>query len=114
MFFSGGSTSKETVNHLEDVYAASSASVWQVQCTGCGGEVIPDERCVTPDAYRCPACHTPVDWQTGRWIAGNPQSLWGQGFWLRSAMRAAIGRSTARTSRPCARSIESWLSHEPL
>ena len=75
-------TSKETVNHLEDVYAASSASVWQVQCTGCGGEVIPDERCVTPDAYRCPACHTPVDWQTGRWIAGNPQSLWGQGFWL--------------------------------
>lgn len=75
-------TSKAITNHLEDVFAASSACAWAAACAGCGRDVMPDETSIGPEGYWCPACHSPIDWQTGRWVAQNPHSQWGHGFWI--------------------------------
>lgn len=75
-------TSKEVTNHLEDAFARSTACAWTVRCGGCGTDVVPDQKCIGPDHYRCPRCETPVDWLRGRWVATNPHSTWGEGFWL--------------------------------
>jgi hypothetical protein len=75
-------TPKEVTNHLEDTFARSSACAWTVQCEGCSAEVVPDQKCVGPDHYRCPRCERPIDWLRGRWVATNPHSTWGAGFWL--------------------------------
>lgn len=75
-------TPKEVTNHLEDAFALSTARVWMVRCDACGTEVLPDERSIGPDFYCCSGCRRPIDWRRGQWVATNPHSAWGEGFWL--------------------------------
>lgn len=75
-------TPKEVTNHLEDAFARSNAKVWMVRCDACGTEVLPDERAIGPDFYCCSGCQQPIDWRRGQWVATNPHSTWGEGFWL--------------------------------
>lgn len=75
-------TPKEVTNHLEDAFALSTAQAWMVRCDACGTEVVPDETSIGPDYYCCSACQQPIDWRRGQWVARNPQSTWGEGFWL--------------------------------
>ena len=75
-------TPKEVTNHLEDAFALSTARVWMARCEACGTEVLPDERSIGPDFYCCSGCQQPIDWRRGQWVATNPQSTWGDGFWL--------------------------------
>jgi hypothetical protein len=75
-------TPKDITNHIEDAFARSTRRAWIVRCESCHGEVLPTEKSVGPDNYHCPACRHPVDWRHGTWVAENPDSTWGEGFWL--------------------------------
>ncbi len=79
-------TPKLLDNHLDGVFSQSTANQWTVSCSGCGKEVIPDERCMGIRGPVCPACQTSIDPQLGRWVAQNPQASWGDGFWINHLM----------------------------
>jgi len=79
-------TPKDVSNHLEDVYRRSTAGHWVAVCPCCSTQVDPDERCLGPDGPRCPTCQGAIDFRLGRWAARNPNSTWGQGFWVNHTM----------------------------
>jgi hypothetical protein len=79
-------TPKSVDNHLEAVYSASTAYEWQISCEACQSRVVLDESCIGPRSLICPQCNGPINTQQGVWVPGNPQSEWGDGFWINHAM----------------------------
>ena len=79
-------TPKTVDNHLESVFAGSTACEWRVRCTGCGEEVILDERCLGSSGPICYRCNRPIDPRAGHWVPRNPDSTWGEGYWLNHLM----------------------------
>jgi len=68
------------------VYQRSTACTWQVLCPACERDVILDEKCLGPVCPICSHCQQPIDPATGRWVARNPTSRWGHGFWINHVM----------------------------
>jgi len=79
-------TPKSIDNHLEAVYSASTAYEWHIPCQACQTDVILDESCIGPTSLICPKCDQPIDTRQGMWVPRNPQSNWGDGFWINHAM----------------------------
>jgi len=79
-------TPKTIDNHLESVFRQSTAHEYQVACPACGCNVILDERCLGPMGPMCPDCGQLTDLRQGRWVARNPTSTWGDGFWINHVM----------------------------
>ncbi|HVW01783.1 MAG TPA: hypothetical protein VHB77_15635, partial [Planctomycetaceae bacterium] len=73
-------------NHLESAFRRSTACEWQIPCHGCRETVRPDERILTSAGLCCHRCGAPVNPGEGRWLATNPQSTWGAGFWVNHLM----------------------------
>jgi hypothetical protein len=73
-------TPKLVDNHLEAMFARSTANRWTIPCRNCGAGVTIDERCLGPTGLICPACQSDLDVKEGTWVAQNPHSKWGQGF----------------------------------
>jgi hypothetical protein len=78
-------TPKSVDNHLEGVFAESTACEFQIRCR-CGQDVIPDDRCLGPRQPICPRCQSPIVFASGRWVARNPASTWGDGYWINHIM----------------------------
>lgn len=79
-------TPKTIDNHLESVFRQSTAHEFHLPCRGCRRGVILDERCLGPTGPICPDCQAPLDRQEGQWVARNPHSSWGDGFWVNHLM----------------------------
>ncbi len=79
-------TPKLIDNHLEAVFRQSTACEWLVQCPGCKRPTRLDEHVLDPRGLRCPECHQQLDPHRGKWVARNPNSLWGDGFWINHLM----------------------------
>jgi hypothetical protein len=79
-------TPKSIDNHLEAVYSQSTAYEWQVPCRECQMHVILDESCIGPVSLTCPKCQQPIDPRQGLWLPRNPQSEWGEGYWINHLM----------------------------
>jgi hypothetical protein len=79
-------TPKSIDNHLEAVYSGSTAYEWHVPCKECGDAVILDGACIGRCRLECPNCGEPINTQTGTWVPRNPQSKWGDGFWINHTM----------------------------
>jgi hypothetical protein len=79
-------TPKSIDNHLENAFRQSTACEFQVPCGGCGRSVVLDERCLGPLGPVCPECQTAIDVRQGHWVARNPHSTWGDGFWISQVM----------------------------
>jgi hypothetical protein len=79
-------TPKIVDNHLENAFRQSTAHEFQVPCRGCGCRIILDDRCLGPLGPVCPVCRTALDVTTGHWQARNPDSTWGDGFWINHLM----------------------------
>jgi hypothetical protein len=79
-------TPKSFENALQSAYSASTANEWTIRCPGCEKDVILDEYCLGPHGVVCRHCQSAVDVKTGRWVARNPDSTWGDGFWLNHCM----------------------------
>ena len=79
-------TPKLIDNHLEAMFAQSTANEWTIDCPECGHGVILDERCLGPTGIICPNCQCPLDAATGRWVPRNPAASWGDGFWVNHLM----------------------------
>jgi len=79
-------TPKSIDNHLDSVYSRSTAYEWQVPCRACQLPVILDESCIGPASLICPKCRQSIDPQHGSWVARNPQSSWGDGYWINHPM----------------------------
>jgi len=75
-------TPKSIDNCLEAAFSGSTANEWTITCSKCGKGVILDERCLGSRGIVCPDCQAPVDPRLGRWVPRNPQSTWGDGFWV--------------------------------
>ena len=88
-------TPKSIDNHLEGVYSQSTAYEWQVPCQACQVGVILDDACIGPASLMCPKCQQPIDPREGLWLPRNPQSVWGDGYWINHLMVP-------------------WISHEQL
>ena len=88
-------TPKSIDNHLEGVYSQSTAYEWQIPCRECQIQVILDESCIGPSFVTCPKCQQPIDPRHGLWLPRNPQSQWGDGYWINHLMVP-------------------WLTHEDL
>lgn len=79
-------TPKLVDNHLDGMFAQSTANKWTIDCRGCGKPVILDERCLGPEGVTCPDCNAGIDVRQGRWVAHNPSATWGSGFWVNHLM----------------------------
>jgi hypothetical protein len=79
-------TPKTIDNHLESVFRQSTACEFKVSCAGCGHEAVLDERCLGPAGPVCPECQGSITPSRGRWVARNPTSTWGDGFWINHLM----------------------------
>jgi len=79
-------TPKTIDNHLESYFRQSTACEFKVPCTKCRRDAILDDRCLGPTGPVCPACQTPIDPTRGRWLARNPGSSWGEGYWINHLM----------------------------
>ena len=79
-------TPKLIENHLEAAFARSTANEWTIQCPGCSADVILDEQVLGLRGIECHACQQPLDPATGRWVARNPDSNWGDGYWINHLM----------------------------
>jgi hypothetical protein len=79
-------TPKLIDNHLEGMFNESTANEWTVTCPGCETNVIPDQRCLGAEGIVCPKCQAPLDFQSGRWVARNPDAKWGEGYWVNFLM----------------------------
>jgi hypothetical protein len=84
-------TPKSVDNHLEGVYSRSTAYEWQVPCQACQLPVILDESCIGPASLICPECQQPIDSRHGLWVARNPGSVWGDGYWINHLMVPWVG-----------------------
>ena len=65
-------TPKNIDNHLEAIFAQSTANEWTTTCSNCGKGVIPDERMLGPTGPTCPSCQTAIDISLGSWVPRNP------------------------------------------
>ncbi|MFZ5832241.1 MAG: hypothetical protein ACOY3P_19320, partial [Planctomycetota bacterium] len=45
-----------------------------------------DEKCLGPRGPICAGCQHPIVPATGRWVPRNPQSRWGEGYWINHLM----------------------------
>ena len=79
-------TPKSIDNHLEGVYSQSTAYEWLVPCQECECRVTLDESCIGPASLVCPECQQPIDPRQGLWLPRNPQSVWGDGYWINHLM----------------------------
>jgi hypothetical protein len=79
-------TPKILENEIETFFAESTANEWTIDCPGCREMVILDERCLGPTSVVCPKCQTALNVQTGRWVPRNPNSEWGDGYWINHLM----------------------------
>ncbi len=79
-------TPKLSENHLEGVFRQSTACEWLVPCPGCHRETRLDERVLDPRGLCCPECHERLDPRRGKWVARNPHSAWGDGYWINHLM----------------------------
>lgn len=79
-------TPKLIENHLEAAFARSTANEWTLACSGCGTTNILDQSCLGPRGVTCRQCQSPLDVANGQWVARNPASTWGDGFWLNHLM----------------------------
>jgi phage terminase large subunit GpA len=79
-------TPKLTNNPLQTAYAQSTANEWVIGCPKCNSSVILDERCLGPTGIICCQCQTALDVGTGRWVPRQPDSTWGDGFWINHLM----------------------------
>jgi hypothetical protein len=79
-------TPKSIDNHLESVFQQSTACEWQVSCDECRRDLVLDERVLGALGLACPTCGHPFDPRNGRWVARNPDSRWGDGFWINHLM----------------------------
>lgn len=75
-------TPKSVDNHLEAAFSASTGNEWVIPCDKCGKGTILGERCLGPHGIVCPDCQSPIDARQGQWVPRNPQSSWGDGFWI--------------------------------
>lgn len=73
-------TPKLIDNHLEGMFARSTANYWTIPCHGCGEGTTIDERCLGTTGLICPTCEALLDASQGTWVPHNPHSTWGQGF----------------------------------
>ena len=73
-------------NHLEAVFRQSTACEWHVPCPGCKRPTRLDERVLDPHGLRCPECGERIDPRRGKWVACNPNSDWGDGYWINHLM----------------------------
>jgi hypothetical protein len=79
-------TPKLIDNHLEGAMSHSTAHEFKVPCHGCRQGVLLDEHCLGPQGPQCPRCLAAIDVRMGQWVARNPQSTWGDGFWINHLM----------------------------
>jgi hypothetical protein len=79
-------TPKLCDNHLEASFSLSTACEWQVPCSGCQRSNILDESVLGLAGLVCAQCQAPLDSRHGRWIARNPDSSWGAGYWINHLM----------------------------
>jgi hypothetical protein len=79
-------TPKSTENHLQSMFARSTANEWSVWCPSCLTGVLLDERCLGPVTITCPNCRSPLDQRVGKWVPRNSNAAWGQGFWINHLM----------------------------
>jgi phage terminase large subunit GpA-like protein len=79
-------TPKTIDNHLESYFGRSTANEFQVPCRACQHDVLLDDGCLGPHGPMCSECCAPIQPQEGRWIARNPTSTWGDGFWINHLM----------------------------
>ncbi len=79
-------TPKSVDNCLEGAFSASTANEWTITCKKCRKGVVLDVSCLGPCGLICPACQSPLDPRQGQWIPRNPQSTWGDGYWVCHAM----------------------------
>ncbi len=75
-------TPKSIDNHLEAMFRQSTANEWTIPCPACGKGAILDERSLGASSVICPECSGVLDPRLGAWIARNPLSTWGDGFWI--------------------------------
>jgi Phage terminase large subunit (GpA) len=79
-------TPKLIDNHLDAMFSQSTANEWKIHCSGCGHDAILDERSIGPSGIMCPQCQAALDKLAGRWVPRNPQSTWGEGYWVNALM----------------------------
>lgn len=79
-------TPKGQDNHVEAVFQQSTGCEWQIPCVACGRSAIPDEHMLGARGLVCPNCHRSVSAADGRWVARNPNSKWGDGYWINHLM----------------------------
>lgn len=79
-------TPKTIDNHLEGVFRQSTACEYHVPCRKCKQAVVLDEHCLGPTSPVCPTCRQPIDPKLGHWEARNPESCWGEGYWINHLM----------------------------
>lgn len=75
-------TPKGQDNHVEAIFQQSTGCEWQIPCSACGKSAIPDERMLGARGLVCPHCHKSVSAADGRWVPRNPNSKWGDGYWI--------------------------------
>jgi hypothetical protein len=79
-------TPKLIDNHLEDVFRQSTACEWLVPCPGCQRPTRLDERALGSGGLCCPDCGQRLSPRRGKWVARNPNSFWGDGYWINHLM----------------------------
>jgi hypothetical protein len=79
-------TPKLIENHLEAAFSRSTANEWTLTCPGCAASVVLDENCLGLHGIVCRHCQCAVDAGTGRWVPRNPESTWGDGYWINHLM----------------------------
>lgn len=79
-------TPKLIDNHLEAMFARSTANHWTMVCKNCQDAVTIDERSLGPTGLVCPQCQTALDVTAGAWVPHNPRSTWGPGFCISHPM----------------------------
>jgi Phage terminase large subunit (GpA) len=79
-------TPKLVENHIEGIFALSTANEWTILCTGCGRGVILDERCLGPTQAECPNCRQPLRVANGSWVPRNPEAQVWDGYWVNHLM----------------------------
>jgi hypothetical protein len=78
-------TPKLIDNQLEAVFRQSTACEWLVRCPNCRKPTRLDEHVLGPGGVCCPACSAQLP-RSGKWVARNPQSNWGEGYWINHFM----------------------------
>jgi hypothetical protein len=79
-------TPKLLGNHLDAMFAQSTACEWTIRCGGCDKGVILDERSLGMNGPVCPQCDAAIDPSRGQWVPRNPGAAWGDGYWINHLM----------------------------